>query len=105
MQPTRRQFLHTAALTAGALAGTGALAACSTDDSAGEDTAERNTAVKLPAYIPYQGVAPDLPGNQDGLLNAFVRYPARPRRALPGTPLDGGSVSAFVPTGSPVPPG
>src|SRR5207249_665084 len=39
-----------------------------------------------------------------GLLDAFLKYPQPAVRALSGTPGPGGTVSAFVLTGSPVPP-
>jgi putative aldouronate transport system substrate-binding protein len=99
MQPStidRRLFLS------GAL-GTALLSACGGNASTGNTTAATE-AVTLPTYLKYDKVKPDLPGNDQGLLDAFLRYPQPPVKAFDGAPGDGGPISAFVLTGSPVPP-
>lgn len=102
----RRAFLQSAALaTVGAATAGGLLSACSTSSSGKADTAADNTAVKLPTYQPYAGVRPDYPGNAQGLLNGFAGYPANPARTISAPPAHGGTISAFVETGSPIPPG
>ena len=102
----RRSFLRSAAFaTAGAAAAGGLLSACSTSSAGPADNAADNSAVKLPAYLPYAGVRPDYPGNAQGLLNGFAGYPAHPARTISAPPAHGGSISAFVETGSPIPPG
>ncbi|WP_238014868.1 extracellular solute-binding protein [Dactylosporangium sp. AC04546] len=99
--PTRRTLLRGAA--AAAVSGP-LLAACGDGDTGSQNTTERNQGVKLPAYAPSTVVKPDLPGNADGLLDAFLSYPDPPVQQFTGPPLKGGTVSAFVLTGSPVPP-
>lgn len=102
----RRGFLRTAAAAGIGVSGAGGLlSACTSSDSGSADNAVRNTAVKLPAYVPWRGVAPDYPGTAQGLLNGFARYPANPARTIAAPPAHGGTVSAFVETGSPIPPG
>jgi putative aldouronate transport system substrate-binding protein len=92
----RRTFLT------GTLA-TGALAACGTGGSTGNPS-QSVQGLKMPTLQVYGGVKPDLPGNDQGLLDAFVNYPSPPVKAFTAPPGDGGPVSAFVLTGSPVPP-
>jgi putative aldouronate transport system substrate-binding protein len=75
----------------------------------GKSTTTNNTTaatqgVKLPTYVRYTGVKPDLSGNEQGLLDGFLQYPTPPIKAFPSPPGDGGPVSAFVQTNSPVPP-
>ncbi|AXB42201.1 extracellular solute-binding protein [Amycolatopsis albispora] len=96
----RRLFLTGTLATVAAPA---VLSACS---SGGNGAATQQTVAdtQLPAYVPYTGVKPDLPGNEQGLLNGFLSYPEPPVRAFDGPPGDGSPVSAFVLTSSPVPP-
>lgn len=99
---SRRQFLSGMAATgAVALAGPALLDACTTQSTAHTTT---GGAVKLPTYVRYAGVKPDLPGNEQGLLDAFLRYPANPVEAFKNFQGPGGTVSAFVLTSSPIPP-
>ncbi|MET7401888.1 extracellular solute-binding protein [Dactylosporangium sp. NPDC005572] len=98
---TRRTLLRGAA--AAAVSGP-LLAACGDGGADNQNTTERNQGVRLPAYAPSTVVKPDLPGNADGLLDAFLSYPDPPVQQFTGPPLTGGTVSAFVLTGSPVPP-
>lgn len=99
----RRRFLTgTAAAAAAAVAGPGLLAACTTASPA--TTTQDVSNLKLPSYVPYTGVQADLPGNPQGLLDAFLKYPANPKRVFANPPGDGSTVSAFVQTASPIPP-
>ena len=100
----RRRFL-TGALTtaAAAAAGPGLLAACASDGPTGGDNTTSGS-TELPNFVPYSGVKPDLPGNEQGLLDAFVKYPDPPVKVTNGAPGTGGQVSAFVLSNSPVPP-
>jgi putative aldouronate transport system substrate-binding protein len=100
----RRRFLTgTLATAAAAVAGPGLLAACTTGSSAANPTQDVSK-LKLPTYIPYTKVTPDLKGNPQGLLDAFLRYPANPVHAFTAPPGNGGTVSGFVQTASPIPP-
>jgi putative aldouronate transport system substrate-binding protein len=99
----RRRFLSgTLATAALAAAGPSALAACGSSAPPASNEASGN--VQLPTYQKFEQIKPDLAGNAEGLLDAFVRYPSPPLKAFDSPPGDGGPVSAFVLTGSPVPP-
>lgn len=87
----RRTLLLGSAVAAGSAV---ALGACGSDKS--HNTAQTNEKVKLPTYLPYRGVRPDLPGNAKGLQNGFLRYPANPVKATDRKPGKGGDVSAFT---------
>ncbi|AVT35396.1 hypothetical protein C6W10_01750 [Plantactinospora sp. BB1] len=83
----------------------GLLAGCGEGGTAtGGDRNRASGSARLPNYIPYTGVTPDLKGNRQGLLDAFLKYPEPPVKATDGPPGDGGEFSAFVLTNSPVPP-
>jgi putative aldouronate transport system substrate-binding protein len=101
--PSRRTFLR-GALGAGVLATGGPLLAACGGGTATTDTSAANAKVKLPTYLPYQGVKPDLPATKDGVLPAFLNFPGNPVSVSHAPPGKGGSVSAFVQTYSPVPP-
>jgi putative aldouronate transport system substrate-binding protein len=102
----RRSFLQGAAFTAlGATAGAGLLTGCSGTQAATDANEAKNSSVKLPTFIPYHGVKPEYPGNTQGLLDAFLTYPSHPVQATSGKPGPGGSFSALVETGVPIPPG
>jgi putative aldouronate transport system substrate-binding protein len=99
----RRRFITgTLATAAAVVAGPGLLAAC-TDGQAASSTQDVSK-LKLPTYVPYTKVTPDLRGNPQGLLDAFLRYPQSPVKAFNAPPGNGGTVSGFVQTASPVPP-
>ncbi len=100
----RRRFLSGAVTAAAATAAGPALLAGCTSETAAPNTGANNANVTLPAYKPFAGVTPDFPGNADGLLDAFSGYPANPVKVFSAPPGKGGDVSAFVLTGSPVPP-
>ncbi|GHJ37040.1 extracellular solute-binding protein [Streptomyces sp. TS71-3] len=96
-------------LLAGAVAAAAAgplLTACSGTDSAGTSKAQgaANAAVRLPSYVPYQGVKPDLPGTAKGVLAGFYGYPAHPVTGVRGKPAAGPKISALVNIFEPVPP-
>lgn len=99
----RRRFLYGAIGTAAAaVAGPGLLAACTTTTAA--NPSQNVSGLNLPTYVPYTKVQPDLPGNNQGLLNAFLSYPQPSIKAFSTVPGTGGTVSAFVQTASPLPP-
>jgi putative aldouronate transport system substrate-binding protein len=99
----RRRFLSgTLATAALATAGPGVLAACGSSSQSGNNAA--SAGVQLPTYQKFDKIKPDLAGNEQGLLDAFLRYPDPPLKAFDSPPGDGGTVSGFVLTGSPLPP-
>ncbi|HVX44697.1 MAG TPA: extracellular solute-binding protein [Mycobacteriales bacterium] len=89
--PTRRQVLQG---IGAAVALSTPLAACSREKDT--NSAAKNEAVTLPAYVPYRGVKADLPSTTSGLLAGYFRYPAHPAAAVKGKPAAGlGEVSAM----------
>jgi putative aldouronate transport system substrate-binding protein len=99
----RRRFLGGMVATgAAAVVGPTLLEACATASST--NTTSATESVKLPTYVKYPGVKPDLAGNNQGLLDAFLQYPQPAKRVFDSPQGPGGTVSAFVLTASPVPP-
>jgi len=101
---TRRTLLGGGLAAASvAITGTPLLTACG---SKGANTSEANLAVKLPTYVKYGAVTPDLPAT-DVVLAGFLKYPANPVKAIADEPGDGKPISfltnipgAIPPTGS-----
>lgn len=93
----RRRLIQgaTALLAAG-----GAGASCSSDNSSTNDE-QNNEKVKLPAYVPYQGVATDLPA-VDGVPPAFLSFPESPISFSDDAVAGGTEISAML-TGSSAP--
>lgn len=102
----RRNFLQAVGGTVALAAATGTtLGACSGSESQRPNTAERNSAVTLPTYIPFQGSQPTYPSTSDGVMAGFDAYPATPKAVTSGVPASGGVVTALtLPDGTPPPP-
>jgi putative aldouronate transport system substrate-binding protein len=101
---SRRSFVRgVLGASALGLAGSLPLAGCSVG-SVNDSVAAANKKVKLPDYIPYRGLRPDLPGNEQGLASAFFTYPANPARAITAVPGDGQPITAMVESPMPTPP-
>ncbi len=90
---------------AGALSLAAAIAPLTTACGGGTaDVSTANARLKLPTYVPFGGVTPDLAAG-DNLLPGFYGYPADPVSAISGKPGEGaGKVDILVNTFSPVPP-
>ena len=91
----------------GAAAGLGSLglASCSNEGRGGAELGD-NADVTRPDYIPFDGVALDLEGDDEaGISGAMFDYPADPEQATEGPPGDGKDVGFFVMTNTPAPPG
>ncbi len=59
----------------------------------------------MPAYIAYEAVKPDLPG-ENGSSPGFLKYPSELKRAVPNKPVTSGKeVTAMTPLWGPAPPG
>lgn len=93
------------ALAAAALGSS--IAGCSNAGRGGDTgaAASQNASVKLPTYVRYTGVKPDLAGTDAGVTDAFFRYPADPIKASSAIPGDGKPITALVETSAPIPPG
>ncbi|MEU6738892.1 extracellular solute-binding protein [Streptosporangium sandarakinum] len=114
---TRRGFLGLVGLGAAMTAGGGLLGACSAPSGPrpGSGGATAAAAEKLtslaPAYAPFPGVRPDIPGivsdlpGIPGVGGGFTTYPASPVSALTRKAGRGGSYKAMTPLWGPVPPG
>jgi putative aldouronate transport system substrate-binding protein len=79
------------------------LAGCG-GNSGGNTTAASNAKVKLPVYLPYDGVKPDLPANDLGVTAGYLSYPAKPVVAIAEPPANGATVKAMTLTYAAVPP-
>jgi putative aldouronate transport system substrate-binding protein len=113
----RRSFLRLAGLTAAAAASGGLLAACSTPTtrrpgSGGATAAAADQLGSLiPAYIPFAGVKPDVPGTVSnlpgvpGVGGGFTTYPATLADGVPQKMGKGVSYTAMTPLWGPPPPG
>ena len=101
MPVSRRTFLGGGlAAAAVAVTGTPLLAGCASDK---KNSAAVNAAVKLPAYQKYGAIKPDLPGN-DKVLDAFLKYPANPVKAITDKPGDGQPISFITNIPGAIPP-
>ncbi|MDT0316853.1 extracellular solute-binding protein [Streptomyces millisiae] len=102
---SRRGLLAGLGLGAATL-GLGPLTACSSGSRATRNSAEANSAVQLPRYVPFDGVTPDLPGDETtGVLPGFRHYPTETPRSVAETPGSGETVSGLANIYSAVPPG
>jgi putative aldouronate transport system substrate-binding protein len=84
-----RRSLLSAAGGAALLASTATLSGCGKSTTAESNTATKNAAVKLPSYVPYTGVTPDLPGTKQGVDPAFRRFPSDNPKSVPDKPGTG----------------
>jgi putative aldouronate transport system substrate-binding protein len=100
---SRRTLLRLAGGTAVAAAAGPSLSACSSTPASSQQ--QQNAKVELPAYIPYQGVTPDLAPTKDGVMSGFLHYPATPVVGVPDRPGTGSEeLTAFIQQFRPIPP-
>ncbi len=102
-QPLTRRAL----LGAGAALGlSGAMAGCSNDGRGGASGANdaASKAKVRPAYVRYEGVKPDLAGEEYGIPDGFIRYPADPVQVITDPPGDGQPIKVMTSTNTPIPP-
>ncbi|MFC7624156.1 extracellular solute-binding protein [Microlunatus sp. GCM10028923] len=102
-QLSRRGLLGGGAVLAGTVgvAGLGGLAGCST--GGGGDDAAVNAAVKLPTHKPYEGVEPDLAGDET-VLDGYLKYPSDPKQVSTEAPGDGNPVTFMTNIPGAIPP-
>lgn len=98
--PSRRAFALGAA-GAGTLAAL-SLTGCSNEGRGGAAVGDNTDAV-FPAYVPFDGITPDLKG-KDGVSDAMLHYPENPKKVTDGAPGDGKDVGVFTLSTNPVPP-
>lgn len=102
-----RQLSRRSLLGAGAALGLSAAVAGCSNEGRGGATGGNDAATKSkvrPAYVPYQGVDPDLSGAEYDIPDAFRRYPADPVQAISEPPGDGKPIKVMTYTNTPVPP-
>jgi putative aldouronate transport system substrate-binding protein len=100
---SRRTLFRLVGGTAVAVAAGPALSACSSSPTGNQQ--QQNAGVELPAYIPYEGVEPDLAPTKDGVMAGFLRYPASPVVGVPDRPGTGKEeFTAFIAQFRPIPP-
>ena len=101
MPVSRRSFLGGGlAAAAVAVTGTPLLAGCASDK---KNTAVANAAVKLPTYVRYGEIKPDLPGTEV-VLDGFLKYPANPVKAITDVPGDGKPITFMTNIPGAIPP-
>jgi putative aldouronate transport system substrate-binding protein len=101
MPVSRRSFLGGGlAAAAVAVTGTPLLAGCASDK---KNSAAANLAVKLPAYVKYGEIKPDLPGT-DVVLDGFLKYPANPVKTITDKPGDGQPITFMTNIPGAIPP-
>ncbi|HEU5483820.1 MAG TPA: hypothetical protein VFU98_02860 [Microlunatus sp.] len=87
------------------LLASGLLSGCNSQKSADTNTGAANSSVKLPTYIPYTGLKPDLPGTEQGVDPAFRTFPADNPKAVPEAPGNGETVTGMANIYFAAPPG
>lgn len=80
------------------------LGACSGGPESKPNTSTSNAKVRLPTFVPYEGVKPDLAPTTDGVLAGFLSYPAEPVAGLTEKPGSGAAMVAMVSNPGPIPP-
>ncbi|MCQ4212082.1 hypothetical protein [Streptomyces longispororuber] len=90
---SRRHFLGlSTAVAAGA--GSSLLTACGSSTAGKGEAASAK--VKLPSYVPFAKVTPDLPPNAKGLSAGFLSYPKELVQSVAKVPGDGSKVSVLT---------
>ncbi|NGO74766.1 extracellular solute-binding protein [Streptomyces sp. YC504] len=96
---SRRSVLQAAGIGT-ALGATGfSLTGCSSSGSSGQNKigSEGKELAPFPAYVPWtKGPAADLPGTEEGVQAAYLKYPAEPADALAEKPGDGSKVTIWI---------
>src|SRR5699024_2944526 len=92
----RRTLLRGAGVASLAI-GVPGMAACGSEDIGTEpiNRGGTDTDSLLPKYLPYDGVEPDFPALESGVLAGFLKFPADPVDMGRPTPLSGGKITAL----------
>ncbi len=98
---SRRSFLRLSAVTgaAGALWLSACGGSTSSSTAPGSPSAGGSASAapaKLPAYVPFQGVKPDLPPTADGVDPGFFGFPKTLVKSVPQPPGDGSDVTVVT---------
>lgn len=78
--------------------------ACTTDTA--NQTSDTNPdKVRLPTYIPFETIKPDLAPTESGVLPGFLSHPSKPESVYPGIkPASGGTITALTQNSGVFPP-
>lgn len=58
----------------------------------------------LPTFVKFPGAPADLPGNSEGVTDAYFTYPANPPKMTEGTSGDGNPITVMMPAANAIPP-
>ena len=67
--------------------------------------ASASASLRTPVFVPFQGPAPDIPGDSRGLPPGYNTFPANVAASVAQPPGKGGSVNILTFTNAPAPPG
>lgn len=81
---------------AAAVAGTATACGDGSGDSSGG--AEASATLELPTYQALEGLTPDLPGNEDGLHNVYLKAPEELVQTTDAAPITSGEITALSQT-------
>jgi putative aldouronate transport system substrate-binding protein len=93
---SRRTLLRSIAAGGAALAAPSVLAACSTSASKHDVSNVGKSLTPWPAYVPFAGPAPDLPGTADGIQPGYLTYPAQLVNAVHEKPGSGQTIKVMT---------
>ncbi|WP_063806029.1 type 2 periplasmic-binding domain-containing protein [Streptomyces kanamyceticus] len=90
---SRRTFLSLSTAVAAGAAATSLTGCGSAAKKSGEAASAK---VKLPSYVPFTKIKPDLPPNAKGLSAGFLSYPEELVRSVAKTPGDGSNITMLT---------
>jgi putative aldouronate transport system substrate-binding protein len=92
---SRRTLLRSIAAGGAAIAAPTLLTGCSTSSSHDVSNAGKSL-TPLPAYVPFAGPAPDLPGTADGIQPGYLTYPRNLVSAVAEKPGNGETIKVMT---------
>lgn len=93
---SRRSLLRSIAAGGAAVAAPSLLTACSSSGSRHEVSNAGKTLTPWPAYVPFSGPTPDLPGTADGIQPGYLTYPQNLVSASHGRPGNGETIKVMT---------
>ncbi|GAA2621062.1 extracellular solute-binding protein [Dactylosporangium fulvum] len=93
---SRRSLLRAIGMGATAIAAPSLLAACGDGGGGGSVSNAGTDKVPWPAYQPFAGPTPDLPGTAEGVQAGYTKYPSNLVNAVKATPGDKTKVKAVA---------
>lgn len=93
---SRRTLLRSIAAGGAAIAAPSVLAACSTSASSHDVSNVGKKLAPWPAYVPFAGPAPDLPGSADGIQPGYLAYPKSLVNAVHDKPGSGQTLKVMT---------